>query len=103
MPIWDDSEVAHAGNAVDACRAVDAACWQDAICSAVARGWLLSVGGSRDGYSVSLGVIVDGKSERKYHVTATTLEDALIRVVKAASATDGPAPRKGKSGRQNAS
>lgn len=90
MSIFGGSDAQDNGNATDTVRAVDTALLHDAVLASVGRGWLLSFGASRDGFAVSLTVIVGKEKERAWCEDKASLEKALESVLSAATDQDVP-------------
>ena len=85
MGFFEDEAPSGSGNAGDCVRGVDSGALHDAFVAAVRRGWLLSLGGSRDGYSVSVALFADGKlKQRKYYTEVSELQEALESILEAA-------------------
>lgn len=95
MSIFGGSDAQDNGNATDVVRAVDTALLHDAVLASVGRGWLLSIGASRDGFAVSVAVFVDKKPERAWCETTEQLQKALEAVLTAATAVEGQPDPKG--------
>lgn len=86
------------GNAGDAVRGLDCAAFLDTVVAVVRRGWMLSVGGSRDGYSVGLTLWADGKQvAKKYYTDSASMETALSSILgRAESPPAAQAPKGGR-------
>lgn len=100
MGIFDDGKSDSTGNAHDIVRGVDSSQLHDAVIGAVQRGWLLSFGASRDGFAVSVTVIVDKDKSRAWCESPEQLEEALSRVLTAATDLGGEEPPPIKTKRQ---
>lgn len=93
--IWDGPTKGGESNAEDALRAADSAVLHDALLASVRRGWLISIGRSRDGGSLSLAILDGGEVQRVWCSTSGEVEAALTRVTEAATDLDAAPPQKG--------
>lgn len=88
-------------NAVDVLRGVQSSLLHDTILAAVRKGWLISFGRSRDGYTASVAVLDSGAVSRGWASDTSALEALLERAMTAATDVDqAPAGLEGKQGKQ---
>lgn len=99
----NEREAGSESNAVDAVRGVQSSLLHDAILAAVSRGWLISFGRSRDGYTASLAVLDAGSVSRAWASDTEGFEKLLERAMTAATDVQASPPKpEGKRARKRA-